>query len=99
MSATIEQRETHTLVRLEGAVSVTSAAELKELLVQALAYGTELHLDLEQVAEIDTAGMQLLWAAEREAERVGVRFAVRPSDAAANAMRDAGFADFPETRG
>ena len=48
MPVTIERHETHSLIRLEGEVTITSAAELKEALLAGLAAGTDLHLDLER---------------------------------------------------
>jgi hypothetical protein len=39
--------------------------------------------------------LQLLWAAGREADRAGARIAIRLSDAAGTAAREAGFERFP----
>ena len=73
----------------------TSAADLKSLLLEGLAAGKDLHLDLERVEEIDITIMQLLWAAGREAERTAARMIIRTSEAAGAAAREVGFDRFP----
>ena len=83
------------MIRLEGEFTVTSAAELRNLLLEGLASGNDLRLDLERIDEIDITLMQLLWAAGREANRTGATMAIRVSDAAAMAARKAGFERFP----
>jgi anti-anti-sigma factor len=95
LPVTMERHETHSLVRLEGELTITSAAEVKEALLAGLAAGTELHLDLERVEAIDVTVMQLLWAAGREADRTGVALAGRMSEAAAALAREAGFERLP----
>ena len=95
MAVTMERQESQSLIRLEGEFSVTSAAELKGLLLEGLGSGKHLLLDLAQAEEIDITLMQLLWAAGREAGRAGAGMAIRVSDAAAAAAREAGFERFP----
>jgi anti-anti-sigma regulatory factor len=91
----MERQESQSLIRLEGEFTVTSAAELKDRLLECLATGNNLLLDLERAEEIDITLLQLLWAAGREAGRAGARIAIRLSDAAATAAREAGFERFP----
>jgi anti-anti-sigma factor len=91
----MEQQESQPVIRLAGELTLTSAAELKNLLLQGLASGNDLRLDLEQAEAIDITSMQLLWAAGREADRKGASLAIQMSDAAATAARDAGFERFP----
>ena len=95
MAVTMEQQESQSVIRLAGEFTLTSAAELKNLLLQGLASGNDLRLDLEQAEEIDITVMQLLWAAGREADRKGASLAIQMSDAAAMAARDASFERFP----
>lgn len=95
MALTMEQQESQSVIRLAGELTLTSAAELKNLLLQGLASGNDLRLDLEQAEAIDITVMQLLWAAGREADRKGASLAIQMSDAAATAARDAGFERFP----
>ncbi|WP_374563965.1 lipid asymmetry maintenance protein MlaB [Ideonella sp.] len=59
-------------VRLEGEVTIYHAASQKALLIDALAgCGGTLELDLSDVTEIDTAGLQLLMLLKRTAVRQG----------------------------
>jgi anti-anti-sigma regulatory factor len=95
MAVTMELREDGTLIQLEGECSVTSAAELNRLLLEGLALGRPLWLDLEHAQEIDITVLQLLWAAGREAQRTGAGICVRMSEAAGMAAREAGFDRFP----
>ena len=95
MAVTLQRHESHCLIRLEGPVTVTSAAELKELLLEWLGSGKNLEFDLEQAEEIDITIQQLLWAAAREAARTGARIATHASGAAVAAVRDSGFAQLP----
>ena len=95
MPVTMERQEDHALIRLEGECNVTSVAELKTILLEGLASGKDLRLDLERVEEIDITVMQLLWAAGRAAERMGAGVEIRVSEAAGRAARDAGFERFP----
>jgi anti-anti-sigma regulatory factor len=95
LPATLQQQADHTFVRLEGECTLSSAAELKALLIEALASGGDLRLDLRSVEEIDITAMQLLWAAEREAIRAGSKFGAAVPDAIVVAAQEAGFARFP----
>ena len=95
MAVIMERQESQAVIRLEGEFTLASAVELKNLLVQGLASGNDLRLDLEQAVDIDIAVMQLLWAAGREAGRVGLSLAIQVPDAAAKAAREAGFERFP----
>ncbi len=54
---------------LEGALTIYRAQELKEQLLGALHDNPELQLDLSQVTEMDSSGLQLLYLAKREATR------------------------------
>jgi len=56
---------------IEGDCNIYRAAELKAELLQALQAGATLELDLSDVSELDTAGVQLLLLAEREARARG----------------------------
>ena len=97
MPVTIEHRPDGSLVRLEGAVNVTAAGELKRLLLEGLASGSDLLVDLERTDEIDITVLQLLWAAGREAGRTGARMVSLVSEPVAAVARDAGFERFPGT--
>ncbi len=49
-------------------MTITTAAELKKVLLDNLADCPGLEIDLSQVSEMDTAGFQLLYLAKREAD-------------------------------
>ncbi len=99
MPLTVDRHGTRWLISLEGEVNITSAAQLKGLLLEGLAAAQELELDLERVSEIDVAVLQLVWAAGREAARAGLGFASRLSQQAATVARDLGFDGFPGAAG
>jgi len=56
---------------LEGDLTIYHAAAHKAALLAALAASERLELDLSAVAEIDTAGLQLLILVKREAAAAG----------------------------
>lgn len=57
----------HAALRIGGDMTIYQAAGLKEELLQALAGAGGLELDLSDVSEIDTAGVQLLMLARNTA--------------------------------
>jgi anti-sigma B factor antagonist len=72
MTIRAEQKNGLCQLHIEGEMSIYTAAELKAQLVPHLAQPGELEIDLSQVSELDSAGLQLLILAKREAERVGI---------------------------
>ena len=74
---------------------MASAVELKALLIEALASGGDIRLDLRSVEDLDITAMQLLWGAAREANRAGSKFDAAVPEAVAIAAREAGFEHFP----
>jgi anti-anti-sigma regulatory factor len=97
VSVTLDQTEELCFIHLEGEISITSATELKRLLIEALASGRELRVDLERATELDLTALQLLWAAERAAGGSGTGFMLVGSvpEGIAVALGDAGFEKFP----
>jgi anti-anti-sigma regulatory factor len=91
----LERAETQWVLHLEGECSMASAAELRGLLREGLHSAPELVVDLEAVARIDVALLQLLWSAEREAGERGRKFLSRVPEALAQEAREAGFDRFP----
>jgi anti-sigma B factor antagonist len=57
------------LLHIEGDMTIYTAAELKAALMPHLIQPQEYEIDLSEVSEIDSAGLQLLMLAKREAER------------------------------
>jgi anti-anti-sigma regulatory factor len=98
LSLTVDRTETHWLLLMEGDFNMTSSAALQGALLEGLASGTELQLDLERVGDIDITFLQLLWSAERDAQRAGSGFVSRVSPTAAAVARAAGFERFPGER-
>ena len=94
---TILQDEMLYAMRLEGAIDITCATELKKLLLEALASGKDVQMDLERVTDLDVTALQLFWAAGREAERAGTALAVsgKVPEPVSAAAREAGFERFP----
>ena len=65
---------TPTCLRIEGELTIYRAAELAAAMKAALAEvpaGAALELDLAEVTEMDSAGVQLLLAARRSADESG----------------------------
>jgi anti-sigma B factor antagonist len=58
---------------LPGELTIATVAESWTALAADLATGADLELDLSGVVELDTAGLQLLLMAVREADRTGAR--------------------------
>jgi len=74
MGITLGGSEDASLLRLEGVMDISVAAQLKAALVDALRAGKDVHVSAEGMKELDVTAFQLLWAAEREAKRSGVEF-------------------------
>ena len=92
MSIPLEQNESLSVIHLEGAIDIASAAELKELLLKALGDPGEVLVSLERATGLDVTAIELLWAAGREAKKSGPGFALvgqAPEEVSA-ALADAG---------
>lgn len=83
------------MIRMGGQVTISSAEELKALLLEWLAAGKRLELDLDAVEEIDVTIMQLLWTASREAAQTGLEIVSHASSAALDAAHISGFDQMP----
>lgn len=55
-------------LRIENEMTIYTAAEMKTQLMALITKDVELELDLSQVSELDTAGLQLLILTKRECE-------------------------------
>ncbi len=95
MPISAQRHEPDWVIRIDGQATLASAGELKAMLLEWLASGSNLRLDLEAAEEIDVPQLQLLWAAAREAARTGVEVGCRASSAVAAAAHDSGFAQAP----
>jgi anti-anti-sigma factor len=72
----VEQFEGSSRIRLQGAIDIGCAAELKGLLTDGLKAGGGLRISLDEVTGADVTALQLLWAAAREARKSDVDFAI-----------------------
>jgi anti-sigma B factor antagonist len=59
------------LLQIEGDMTIYTAAEIKAELLAYIAQPCEREIDLSEVSEMDSAGLQILILAKREAERHG----------------------------
>lgn len=75
MAVTLEQDEDRNLIRFAETVDIACAAELKQLLVQALVSGKEICVDAEQAGGMDVTAIQsaLGGAARSGGGRRGIR--------------------------
>ena len=69
MSIRTESHDGRTLLHIEGEMTIYTAADLKAQLMPHLGQDGELEIVLADVCEIDSAGLQLLILAKREASR------------------------------
>jgi anti-anti-sigma regulatory factor len=76
VAVTLEESEALSLIRLQGAIDIGCAAELKKLLLQALGSGREVRVAQQGATDLDVTAVQLLWAAAREAKGAGVKFSL-----------------------
>lgn len=81
------QSATAAAVVLASDVTITEAAEVFSVLLEALASSRScgsdvVWLDLGQVSELDTAGLQVLLLAARQARRLGTRVGIAAASAA-----------------
>ena len=97
MPAVLDETDTIPLLRIEGEADISTAAELKALLLKALAARKGLRVSLEKATELDITAMQLLVATERDAAKSSTPFSIegRVPDDISVAMAHAGFRKFP----
>jgi anti-anti-sigma regulatory factor len=74
MGITHDESKSKVVIGLEGAVDISSAAELKALLLRALDSGKKVRVSLDKATVLDVTAVELLWAAEREGNKDGARF-------------------------
>ncbi len=71
MTETTKHAGSEALVRIEGEMTIYRASELKQLLLAQIETSAAVDIDLADVTEFDTAGVQLLILACRTAQRMG----------------------------
>jgi anti-anti-sigma regulatory factor len=97
VSIALEQNTDSSLIRLDGEIGIALAADLKQLLLEALGSGSAVRVSLEGATGLDVTAVQLLWAAEREARRAGADFALTGAapEPVLAALGNAGLFEFP----
>ena len=81
-------------IAIEGEMTIYTAQELKEELIQYLDKPWDLHIDLSQVTELDSSGAQLLLLAQRETVQKEQQFETTlPTGSAADALAILNIAD------
>lgn len=96
MGITLDESKSKVVIGLEGAVDISSAAELKTQLLRALSSGKKVRVALDGATDLDVTAVQLLWAAVREASKAGVAFSFAgpaPAELSA-ALGEAGLQQF-----
>lgn len=83
-----------TKLALDGELTIYTAAELKEKIAGALQAELPIEIDLSQIGEIDTAGLQLLLLAKRECatRNKAIEFS-QPSQAVLDTLQLCGLSD------
>ena len=63
-------------LKITGSLTICQAASFRQALLEGLAAGSELRVDLSRLSEIDLSGLQLLCSAHQSAEQAGKRLQV-----------------------
>ena len=93
MNISLKQLKNKIYLKLEGELGIRDASGLKEVLLKQLTKEKPIEINLEGMSKIDTAGLQLLYAARETAVQKGKVFSLRkPSVAFLEALKLAGLA-------
>lgn len=76
MNIEIHQDGTGRRMVIDGEMTIYTAAEFKQRLLEHLAGARSLELDLSKVSEMDSAGFQVLMMARNEAQRTDVELRI-----------------------
>lgn len=71
MSVQINKQDSLSVLSIDGEMTIYTAAEYKNQLLNHLAECEELELNLSGIGEMDSAGLQILLMLKREAEASG----------------------------
>ncbi len=97
MPVSLEQKGVLNLIRLQGAIDIGGAQELKELLIQGLTNDSKVLVKLADVTDLDVTAVELLWAARCEAKASSVEFSSlkgRSPESVSLVLAEAGLAQF-----
>lgn len=81
------------VLTLEGALTIQRAGDMRDALLRSLSSAEQVSLNLEQVTDLDVAGLQVLCSAYRTAQAMnkGLLLAGGPSEAFKKAVSDSGY--------
>lgn len=69
MHVDIEELNNFCVIDVKGGAILSYASELKEVLLDSIATHPDIEVRLHEINEIDTAAIQTLWLAKREARQ------------------------------
>ena len=97
MGVALERGEAGSLITLEGVVDISSAAELKGLMIESLQGGKGVSVSVAGATYLDVTALQLLWALQRATQSAGQGFAFTDefNDSVSTDLGEAGFAPSP----
>lgn len=76
MALALTQSDDTSLLHLDREIDISSAAELKTALLEAISSGKTIRVSMDEVEELDVTAFQLLWAASRKAQQAEIGFAI-----------------------
>lgn len=82
MTITREDKDGQAFLTIRGPLSIYEVTDIRNELIQCFDNCSTLFLDLDEVTECDTAGVQLLCSARITADRYGKKLGVKQASAA-----------------
>jgi anti-anti-sigma regulatory factor len=73
----LSQSADRVTVELRGEIDISIAAQLKTVLLEALAARRSVSIAIEEATVLDVTAFQLIWSAKRDAIRTGLNFSIR----------------------
>jgi anti-anti-sigma regulatory factor len=67
MAIAVQPESQAQIIRLDGCIDISLAAELKNTLLNLLRINSEIHIDVSKLESLDITAIQLLWAAKCKA--------------------------------
>ena len=91
MKVTQTETQNKRILKFEGALIIQHAAKVHQELLPLVDADRDIELDLQGISECDTAGIQLLVAARKTAEKIGRQLSIQKiPPAVGQAMATAG---------
>ena len=72
-----DEKDQQITLQLNGSLTYNNLDDLKEAFVTSFDVHSEIILDLNNITECDTAGIQLLWSARKTAEDKNKNFSIK----------------------